>query len=327
MVVRQAGNLIKISVVIPAYNCGETLRSTLDSVLAQTHPANEILVMDDGSTDETAAILESYGPALSYFHQSNGGPGQARDTLIERASGDLVAFLDSDDVWHPRYLEIQAQLYHEHPQAAALFASHSVFYGDGAVTWSCRPFDLPRTVEVIEPLAFLEQYNKTPGFFYPSFCCVPIQVLRAMKEPFRGRIAEDCYFCNLLTLFGPVVRVSTPLVVYRIREGSLSSDLVKLCEGALTSFELLEERFRISADPRTYSVFRKAFASRRRDYAKALLGARKVPEARRQLRKSLFGGHSLLSAAKSLRSLTLTYLPKQLQPNWPVSARTQRAAR
>src|SRR5208283_2665161 len=109
----------------------------------------------------------------------------------EYARGDLIAFLDSDDIWHPKYLEVQAQLFHEHPEAAASFAAHSIFYGDGEITWSCTPFDQSRKVEVIGPLAFLQRYNKTPGYFYPSFCCVPKQVLSAMgNQPFLGRFSE-----------------------------------------------------------------------------------------------------------------------------------------
>lgn len=322
---QQAGSSIKISVLIPAYNCGATLRETLDSVLAQTHAPHEILVMDDGSTDETSRILDFYKPRITAFRQSNTGAGEARNALILRAQGELVAFLDSDDIWHPRYLEVQAQLFHAHPQAVAVFTSHSTFYGEGEITWTCKPFDLPRTVEVIEPPAFLRQYNETPEYFYPSFCCVPRQVLRAMgDQPFRGRIAEECYFFNFLSLFGPVVRASTSLVVYRIRERSLLSDPVKLREGTVRSFELLEEHFKKCSDMRIYYAFEQAVASRRRDYAKALLGVYQVSEARRQLRKSLRSGQSLLSAAKSLRSLSLSYLPRALQPNWRVSARTPR---
>jgi glycosyltransferase involved in cell wall biosynthesis len=323
--VQQAGNSIKISVLIPAYNCGATLRETLDSVLAQTHAPHEILVMDDGSTDETSSILDSYKPRITAFRQTNTGAGEARNALILQAQGELVAFLDPADIWHPRYLEVQAQLFHAHPQAVAVFTSHSTFYGEGEITWTCKPFDLPRTVEVIEPPAFLRQYNETPEYFNPSFCCVPRQVLRAMgDQPFRGRIAEECYFFNFLSLFGPVVRASTSLVVYRIRERSLLSDPVKLREGTVRSFELLEEHFKKCFDMRIYHAFEQAVASRRRDYAKALLGVCQVSEARKQLRKSLRSGQSLLSAAKSLRSLSLSYLPRALQPNWRVGARTPR---
>ena len=98
-----------ISVLIPAYNCQATIRETLDSVLAQTRQPDEILVMDDGSTDQTPAILEFYKPRVQVLRQENQGVAAARNSLLERAQGDLLAWLDSDDVWHPHCLDIQSR--------------------------------------------------------------------------------------------------------------------------------------------------------------------------------------------------------------------------
>jgi glycosyltransferase involved in cell wall biosynthesis len=307
---------VEVSVVIPAYNCAATIRATLDSVLEQTVSPYEILVMDDGSTDATPSILESYKPRITVFRQLNGGPSQARNVLIDRCRGDLIAFLDSDDLWHPRYLEVQQSLFEKYPEAAATFTEHVVFDGCGNFLWTSDPLDVPRRVELIEPLSFLKRYNATPGYFYPSFCCVPRRVLEKIgREPFQVRLvrAEDCYFYNLLALYGPVVRVSTPLVAYRILEGSLSSDVVKLCAGAVHAFELLEERFRECLDEEYYSAFRQAYAIRRRDYAKALWGARRISEGRQQLRHSLTNSRALTSVAKSLGLLLLTYVPSSLR--------------
>ena len=316
------GIQLKVSVIVPTYNCAATIRATLDSVLGQTCPAEEILVMDDGSTDDTNSILESYRSSIRAFRQPNAGPSGARDALIEKAKGELVAFVDSDDIWHPGYLEAQRMLYERYPKAAALFTGHRVFHGSGSLDWTGDTFDVPLATELIEPLTFLKRYNETPGYFYPSFCCVPSHVLKAMgREPFRGKVAEDCYFYNRLALFGPVARTPTPLVGYRIREGSLSSEVVKLCEGAVLSFERLEEQFRKCPDADYRSAFQRAYAVRRRDYAKALLGAKMIPEGRQQLKRSLASSRAPLSVAKSLRLLLLTYMPDRLQPTWPVKAR------
>jgi glycosyltransferase involved in cell wall biosynthesis len=90
---------LKISVIIPVYNGEEYLAAALGSVLAQTRPLDEIIVIDDGSTDSSPDILRSFGDRLSVFRQQNGGVAAARNTGLERASGDLITFLDQDDLW------------------------------------------------------------------------------------------------------------------------------------------------------------------------------------------------------------------------------------
>src|ERR1700677_560836 len=169
-----------ISVVIPAYNCAATIQDTLDSVLRQTVLPDEVLVMDDGSTDETLGILKSYEPKITVLRQMNAGTGKARDALVEHAEGDLIAFLDNDDIWHPYYLEAQRGLFEQYDRAVAFFTGHTVFTGNGSYTWLADCMPVRSDPEVIPPLAFLKRYNATPGYFYPSFCCVPKRVLRRL---------------------------------------------------------------------------------------------------------------------------------------------------
>src|SRR4051794_23550692 len=125
---------MKVSALIPTYNSAATIRGTLDSVLAQTAPADEILVMDDGSTDSTVSILESYRPRITVLQQRNGGVAQARNMLCARATGELLPFLDHDDFWHPDYLKTQRQLFPNHPRPVAFFTGHATLYGAGNYT-------------------------------------------------------------------------------------------------------------------------------------------------------------------------------------------------
>ena len=99
----------EVSVVIPCHNAGRFLATALDSVLAQTFADREVLLVDDGSTDDTAERARAYRGAVQYHHQANAGVSVARNRGIEQSRGRYLAFLDADDAWHPAKLERQVQ--------------------------------------------------------------------------------------------------------------------------------------------------------------------------------------------------------------------------
>ena len=103
---------MKISVVIPVYNAERHVRSALDSVLGQVCSDWECICVDDGSTDGSAAILDEYAardPRIRAIHKPNGGEGSARNAGMDDATGELIAFLDADDAWHPETLRLVAK--------------------------------------------------------------------------------------------------------------------------------------------------------------------------------------------------------------------------
>lgn len=105
-----------VSVIIPSYNRADWLRAAIDSVLAQDYPHYQLIVVDDGSQDETPALLRSYGNRLTLIRQSNQGVSVARNAGISRAEGELIAFLDSDDRWLPGKLAVQVAYMQAHPE-------------------------------------------------------------------------------------------------------------------------------------------------------------------------------------------------------------------
>ena len=97
----QTPNSLAVSVIIPTYNRVHCVGEAIESVLAQDPPADEVIVVDDGSTDNTADVLAAYGNRITVLHQVNAGAAAARNTGIKHAGSDWVAFLDSDDLWLP----------------------------------------------------------------------------------------------------------------------------------------------------------------------------------------------------------------------------------
>lgn len=106
---------IRISVVIPAYNIQDYIARAIKSVLDQTHPAEEIIVVDDGSTDNTAQKIKSFGSKIVYLHKENGGLSSARNAGIKAAKYQWITFLDGDDEWLGDYLKKQYQLLSQNP--------------------------------------------------------------------------------------------------------------------------------------------------------------------------------------------------------------------
>jgi glycosyltransferase involved in cell wall biosynthesis len=120
--------LLPVSVVVPAYNYGHFLPQALDSILAQTHPAGEIIVVDDGSTDNTREIVAAYGARVTYIHQANAGLSATRNTGLARARHPLVVFLDADDELLPGFLGQGARWFSEltPDHGVVAFRSHHI---------------------------------------------------------------------------------------------------------------------------------------------------------------------------------------------------------
>lgn len=131
----------KVSVIIPAYNTACYIAETLDSVFSQTFTDYEVIVVNDGSPDtpELEAALRPYMDQIIYIVQTNKGPAAARNTEIHRARGEWLAFLDSDDLWLPKYLAEQMKFLAENPSLDVCIADRVVF-GEPRPwpPWRCR---------------------------------------------------------------------------------------------------------------------------------------------------------------------------------------------
>jgi len=122
-----------VSVLIPTYNRAYILRSSLDSVIAQTYQDVEIIVVDDGSKDDTKSIVDSYGGRIRYIYQENAGLAAARNTGLGAARGEFLAFQDSDDAWFPWKLEAQVAVMRQVPELAIVWTDMTSVTPDGKV--------------------------------------------------------------------------------------------------------------------------------------------------------------------------------------------------
>lgn len=120
-----------ISVVIPTYNRARFLPAAVASVRAQSYPCDEILIVDDGSSDDTAEVVAALGPGVRLIRQANAGPAAARNRGIDEARCDLVAFLDTDDRWLPGKLAAQVELFRREPALALACADMAIEDGAG----------------------------------------------------------------------------------------------------------------------------------------------------------------------------------------------------
>src|SRR6185369_9150749 len=111
----------RASVVIPCFNASRYLREAIESALAQTHRDVEVVVCDDGSRDDSAAIAESFGSRVQCLRQANAGPSAARNRALAAATGEYVALLDADDRFHASKLERQIAVLAERPEVGAVY--------------------------------------------------------------------------------------------------------------------------------------------------------------------------------------------------------------
>ena len=146
---------VEFSVVIPTYNSGPYLRIALESVLAQTTPPAEIIVIDDGSTDDSPAVARSFGPRVQVHCQANRGQGAARNVAMKLAKSDWIALLDHDDVWEPEKLEVQAAAIRDNPDAVVIYTDSKYIEDDQIIGTLPAPDSsrLPKVLRRLSPFA------------------------------------------------------------------------------------------------------------------------------------------------------------------------------
>ena len=219
-----------VSVIMPAYNAARFVGETIESVLAQTHRPEEIIVVDDGSSDNTLDVLASYGATVRVLQQSNGGPTAARNAGVAIARGEWLAFLDADDLWMPSKLERQLELAQQ--SAAALIYTDRVNLGERG--------DLPKIQSDIQPLyegdVFLDLLL-LGNHITLSSVLIRAQVFRSLGGFLLPTVAEDWELWMRVAEEHRIAVCHEPLVAYRFHEGMSSGNPKKMLRGRQLAVE------------------------------------------------------------------------------------------
>lgn len=216
---------LTVSVVIPAYNAEQSIRQTIDSVLRQTHQPDEIIVVDDGSTDRTAEIAKTY-QQVTYIYQTNAGVSAACNTGIENARYHWIAFVDSDDVWLPQKLELQLSLLQRNPDLK--WAMCNYYINDHRRNKKHINFNKQQAQQMMNGEDWLDFFDGAVAGLGWVRCCM-LAERNVLEEAGLFRpgysAAEDLDLCIRIALSHPRVGfVVHPQAEYiYAREGSISS--------------------------------------------------------------------------------------------------------
>lgn len=217
-----------VSVVIPCYNAEKTLAKTVESVRQQSYPQWEMIIVNDGSTDNSAQLAEMLAKSgnIRVIHTPNGGVSSARNTGVEHANGEYIAFLDADDIWHPEKLQIQVDYFLKHAKLGVCFSKVRFTNAAGES---------------------LNQYSSVPkkplsafGLLVENHLCTSSNIM-CRKQAFEEtggfelgmNYAEDQEWLVRMALQDSwqIAGVPHVLVDYRTQVGSLSSSLEKMEQG------------------------------------------------------------------------------------------------
>lgn len=223
----------KISVVIPTYNYGRFVGDAVSRVLGQTLQAGEVIVVDDGSTDETEAVVREFGDRVRYVRQENQGVCAARNAGVKMSSGDYIAFADADDVWEPTKIEKQLAKFADDPLIGLVHCGMREFdretgetieiHLDGQEGWVAEEVLLWERPAIIGPggtvMVSRKAFDEAGGF------------------DTRLKVGEDWDFCYRVARKFKVGFVPEPLVNYRSHAASAHHNVGEMERGMSMFYE------------------------------------------------------------------------------------------
>lgn len=248
-----SGNSLRVSAVIPAYNAADFLAEAIRSVLEQTLPCFECLVVDDGSTDGTADVAKTF-PEVRVISQSNGGDARARNRGLSEAHGHYIAFLDADDIWLPHKIESQMERFRASPELGMVYSGVHLVDRAGTIIDTLLP--APGDIAFRNTLLVEKPYMTGAG----STGVVPATLVGKIGFDERLKASADWAFACRVALSYPVEAIDQPLALYRQHGdsqvhknlGAVERDMTLVWEelfgGGLVPLELVPYRRRARAN-------------------------------------------------------------------------------
>ena len=236
-----------ISAVIPAYNSAAFLPDCINSIRQQTIPLHEIIIVDDGSSDNTEAVVKSLGDDIVYIKQQNQGPAAARNRGIQKATGDWIAFLDADDQWTSNKIELQLNCLEKYPEL-------QLIAGDMAETNAQSKVETPSVLAYHGQRDLFKQLDGAPlkhacaSLVQKNF--IPTGTVLAKKEclieaglfPETIRFGEDLALWAQVAARHPITCLPDILMLRRRHDSNLTDSNEDMLKGIVQVMRLLKEK-------------------------------------------------------------------------------------
>lgn len=263
-----------VSVIIPTFNRRDYITTALDSVVAQTYKDYEIIIIDDGSTDDTGEVLHTYQPYnLRYFYQENRGIAASRNRGIRESRGEFIALLDSDDYWRPEKLEQQLKAFREHPQCGLVATRCSSIDPGGRF----RRQNRPGKSGWVLPDLFRANFIRTSSALITRECFNNVGLFdESLPE------CEEYDLWLRIARHYPIAFINESLTVYTDNPHGVSTDSLA---GRLLRLKVLEKDYLRESIPA--SLYQKRLSQNYRQVGKHYLNRGNKEEGKRHLRRAL----------------------------------------
>jgi glycosyltransferase involved in cell wall biosynthesis len=221
---------VSVGAIIPARNAEAYLHDAIDSVLVQSHPVSDCVVIDDGSTDATAAIADRYGPPVRVVRQRNRGVSAARNRGAAEVRGALLAFLDADDCWDPDRLRLQLEVLGRFPEADAVVCATRVVDADRRPLGVIQPDSRATVEDLLLCRATVVSTSSN------------LLIRRSAFEEIGGfdeRLSTSADWALTLRLLerGTLISLQEPLVEYRRHGSNMSADVARFERDMLAAYD------------------------------------------------------------------------------------------
>lgn len=207
----------QVSVIVPTYNSAQYISEAIDSVFNQTYEDWEIIVVDDGSTDNTKEVLRKYSSKIGYFYQENKGPSSARNKGIKSAKGKYIAFLDADDMWMPEKLKLQMDVISKEPSIGLVSCDGYIIDMDGVIQKQITKRRYLNKKKLLDDLLFRNVIGATPSLLVRKEC---FHVVGLFDETLA--VGEDRDMWLRICRRYEFRNIGKPLIKVRYRKGSQS---------------------------------------------------------------------------------------------------------